>query len=243
WGRSPYLNVSFLPRAFYHDRQDSMPACSHFLGAPRDSDEVTHDREHLLVALGNTFSPAVLKPLLRILEMHLMADESITVLLLAGGSPLVRNIAKLPNVWDAGWMSYNEAFERSFACIGHGGMNFIWHALHSRITPLIVPSGIGDQLYNATQMQQHGALVEFPRVTLCSRIPGLRRFGVRLSAVSTSAAARRLLETRRERVFPLEGLAAAMETGGGVAAMVRLLEELATARAPVTACPAAPCCC
>ena len=140
-------------------------------------------------------------------------------------------------------MTYEEAFARSFACIGHGGMNFVWHALHSRVTPLIVPSGIGDQLYNATQMQQHGALVEFPKVPALARVPGLGRIGVRLSAASTGAAVSRLLENKNHSAFPLEGLAAAMETGGGVAAAVRLLEKLGATGSPATECPAESCCC
>lgn len=243
WGRSPFLNLSFFPRAFYHDRQHGMPACSHFVGAPREASAEKHEREHLLVALGNTFDRAALEPLLRILEKRLRAAPSIKALLLPGDSPFARDLAQLPNVSNPDWMPYDKAFEQSFACIGHGGMNFIWHALHSRVAPLLVPSGIGDQLYNATQMQQHGALVEFPKVSALAKVPGLRRFSVSLSKDKTDAAVNRLLENKDGGVFPLEDLATAMETGGGVPAAARLLEELAVTGAPATECPTGPCCC
>ncbi|RKY20122.1 MAG: hypothetical protein DRQ55_08645 [Planctomycetota bacterium] len=256
---SPFLNISFLPRALYDDGTgESIPACSHFLGAGPVPDTLK-SRDKLLITFGNTFAFPVRLRLLRLLR-PLIISRSIPTLVLTGRGhtePYRDILRDVPSATIAEWMPYDEAFREARVVIGHGGNAYIWHGLLAGSPMLAVPWYQGDQHYGSLQLQrlQVGNAVPVSMLPglsrawrqLCMRIPS--RITKRMANASYRLNGTRLLDQLQELLADdavletCSNYSSLMRSGGGVEAGASLLERLAREKAHVSTCGTAACCC
>ena len=156
WATSPFLNISFFPKAYYQDTQDfEHPKHSHFVGCGTVPEPIV-ENEYLLVTLGNVFNPSVRQKLLKILR-PLIRELSIKVLFLAGNMDVANNIQQTFR-HDSGveikeWLPYDQAYRGAVGVIGHGGTSHIWYGLREGKPLLAVPLK-ADQFYGALQLER-----------------------------------------------------------------------------------------
>ena len=139
------------------------------------------------------------------------------------------------------WVPYEEAFSRAQWCIGHGGAIFLWYSIQYEVPPLVIPSGYGDQHYNASQMERYGVSVVVPHRNPLLLTKRFKHLGVTVNEQALAGALSTLLAGRDNPAF--HRLSSAMSAGGGVRASATLIELLADQKAPVEKCPSDPCCC
>jgi hypothetical protein len=226
WAMSPYLNLTFLFRGF----SATVPAVpTHFVGGRVRSDEA---RETVLVTLGTTFGREALDAFLRgVVELSSLAPDRAVEILTSTPAitrQLVEDVASAPRVVVRDWAPYDEAFGRASVAIGHGGNGFVWHAVAAAVPMIAVPTRAGDQRYGADRIVELGLGV---------RIEPDAVTGAALEAAIREVAAGTRVHAR------VRDASAALASGGGVDAAVRLVEQLAATARAVVSCVDAPCCC
>jgi hypothetical protein len=233
WLVSPYLNLSFLPRALFEDESDDAPPRqSHFVGCSAREAPSGEGRRRIVVSFGNTMDPPARQPLIRALaalsRSSLVKDHPIVVL--AGSANLASRLGSECLVGEhfvvEQWVDYRIAFADARLAIGHGGCAIAWEAIRNGIPLLSVAPGMGEQAYLSRQLRRlgAGAIVEQDRI-----------------AADLGDAIHALLDDDRFSLA-MGGLARRLFAGGGVDASRALLETLAATRAPILAC-AIPACC
>jgi len=248
WATSPFLNLSFLPRAFYlnigngqEDGLQPIPDTSHFVGAGSYSNEPTTP-SRILVTFGNTFGRHLQAQVVK--EMSVFSEKSnIPVLLLTGSAQKSAEIRSMINhagkLYIEDWMPYDEAFRSSYLVVGHGGTSHVWYGMREGV-PLIAVPTIGDQVFNTHQIERMGiGCGVFPqRSTTDGGLPEEEYLidGELPNVVNA------LLRDSAARVAAHE-ISVKMRSGGGVTASADLLEALAENARPITRCISSSCCC
>jgi len=251
WAMSPYLNISFFPRAYYQDSDKStLPAHSHFLGSGTDISDRQH-RDAVLLTFGNTFSKLFRTEVLESF-VEPMKKRQIPILVLTGRKELAeelrRRFPQKDSVRIESWMPYAEAFSRARIAIGHGGTSHVWTGLDNGIPLLAFPS-IGDQFFGGMQLERLGAgkaiYIDQPSPFL-ARVPRLTRRifgkdGLVPKGTFINTLQQLLDDVETKRVCSV--LQKQMASGGGPVAGARLLETLARERKAITSCSGSQCCC
>jgi UDP:flavonoid glycosyltransferase YjiC (YdhE family) len=213
WLISPFLNLSFFPRAYY----ETLGECpAHFLGSAAGCRG--HTGSAVLVTLGTTFGSRREQRMLELFDGARQEYGGEWTFLASGSSR--------PNT---AWIPYDDAFKAASVAIGHGGNAFLWQAMREGIPVLSTPTRIGDQTYGAAAAARLGmGLVLDPDLaTPADVVVALTRL-----AGPDGSARTRALE-----------LAAMMSRGGGVGSAATLLERWASRRQPCIECVADACCC
>ncbi|RKY19054.1 MAG: hypothetical protein DRQ55_11675 [Planctomycetota bacterium] len=252
---SPFLNMSFFPRAFWERGSETrLAAHTHCLGAHTTA-PAHEDGTRLVITLGNSFYPPLAHRMLHSL-LPVLAERELPTLVLTGtggiAAALRRQIAQLPGVEVREWMPYDEAFRGALAAVGHGGTSHVWHSLGAGCPVLAIPHH-SDQLFNAMQVARLGvgcqvnARITSARVRrLAAHLPGSLRSSV---TYASSRLDRRGLIDSLSRVMTPQmqsagrALQRAFCSGGGVQAAASLLERLQAERQPMTSCAPGSCCC
>ena len=253
WATSPFLNISFFPRAYYQNTTNlEHPKYSHFVGCGATPEPLA-ENGYLLVTFGNVFNPLVRQKLLSLLK-PLIREHSINVLFLAGNIDVANSIRQTfrnnSGVEIREWMPYDQAYRGAICVIGHGGTSHIWYGLREGKPLLAVPLK-ADQYYGAFQLERLNVGRNVIPFVVPWLLPDLLRnikynmspkASVYLSKRGLSAILHDLLTdiTIRDSSIRLSRL---MRNGGGVQASVSLLERLARFQEPVTNCVAPSCCC
>jgi hypothetical protein len=253
WGTSPFLNISFFPRAYYQDTENlGHPKCSHFVGCGEAPESHT-EQNYLLVTFGNSFNPTVRRKLIKILQ-PLILEQSIKVLFLTGKKDVANAIRQKfrhdSSVDVREWMPYDRAYQGAIAVVGHGGTSHIWYGLREGIPLLAVPF-IADQFYGALQLERlNVGRTVLPYVLPWHLFSLLRKVGKHIpSKANIYLRKRELLGTLQELLNDSTirdstiRASRLMRAGGGVEASASLIEHLVRLRQPVTKCFSTPCCC
>jgi len=248
WATSPFLNLSFFPRAYYEDgKRAVLPAHSHFMGSG-PAREPLPERKQLLVTFGNSFDPILRRQLISIV-LPFIRNRSIPTMVLTGEEAVTKILRdvfqELPHVTIKEWVPYDEAYRGVRAVVGHGGTSHIWYGMREG-TPLLAIPHIGDQVYGGCQLER----LNIGRVVLPLVVPGLPsrllrklgKIGIRLSKSELVNKLHDVLTD--EEVFENSlRLSRVMRTGGGVEASALLLECLARERSCISTCVEPSCCC
>lgn len=253
WATSPFLNISFFPRAYYPSGPGAaLPRHSHFLGYGESPVSGTGN-DYLLVTFGNSFFPV-----LRVAVMErmkpLIEDLGISVLVLTGDSEVSKAVAQEfrhdSQVEVREWVPYDEAYRGAVGVVGHGGTSHVWYGLREG-TPLLAIPQRGDQHFGASQINRLGVGLEVIPRTISRLLPSqIRRFGawivppdnVYLNGRDFGDGLARVLSDPAIRDSAGD-FSHRMRGGGGVRAGVSLLKRLAETRQPVRECVAPTCCC
>lgn len=253
WASSPFLNISFFPKAYYQDTHDSeFPKHSHFVGCGT-TPEPNSEQKYLLITFGNSFNPSVRHRLLKILKPTI-PDLSINVLILAGNREVANAIHQIFRHNSAvdikEWMPYDQAYRGAMGIIGHGGTSHVWYGLREGKPLLAVPLK-ADQFYGSFQLERLNVGRAVVPLILPERFFRLfGRFGGNMPGRQYVYLGKRKFSTKlhdlltditiRDSSVCLSRL---MRAGGGIQASVSLLERLAHFREPISNCVTPSCCC
>jgi hypothetical protein len=248
WATSPFLNISFFPKAYYHDEHHAaLPDHAHFLGSG-PAREPLLERKQLLVTFGNSFDPILRRQLVSIL-LPFIRNRSIPTLMLTGEEDLAKSLRGvykgLSHVAVEAWVPYDEAYRDAHVAVGHGGTSHIWYGMREG-TPILAVPFVGDQLYGGLQLER----LNVGRAVLPLAVPGLssrvlRKLGKIDIRLSKSELLNKLYNvlTDEEVLESSLRLSHVMRTGGGVEASALLLERLAQEQACISTCVEPFCCC
>lgn len=248
WATSPFLNISFFPRAYYEGvHAAALPTHSHFVGAGAIHEPLPV-RDQLLITLGNSFNPVLRQHLIDIIRPVIRMGSIPTLILTGqeGVTEMLKGVFKDQiNVTVKTWVPYDEAYRGMRVCIGHGGTSHLWYGMREG-TPLLAIPFMGDQLYGGRQLERLNIgknVLPFVLPWLSSRsLQRLGKIGVRLHKDTFIKKFQDVLtnETMVENSLRLSRL---MRMGGGVEASTSLIESLANKKERVSNCLLSSCCC
>lgn len=253
WATSPFLNISFFPRAYYRDTRNlEHPKYSHFVGCDETPESKT-EQSYLLITFGNSFNPTVRRKLITILQSSIR-ELSINVLFLAGNIEVANALRQTfrhdSNVEVREWMPYDTAYRGAIGVVGHGGTSHIWYGLREG-KPLLAIPFIADQFYGALQLERLNvgrAVVPFVVPRHLSRL--FRKIGYNMPGEASIYLSKRKFSSKLNELLKDQTIRDStirigrfMRTGGGVQASASLIERLARFREPVSTCVAPSCCC
>jgi hypothetical protein len=233
WLLSPYLNLSFMLRAFFGGSPGiPIPAHSHFVGASDRAPDPARDRKRIVLTFGNSFHPAARKIVSESLGDLARSFPDFAWTVLTGSDAATEALRRLhrdlPNLEIETWRSYQAAFPGCLASIGHGGTAFLWESFHHEVLPLLIAPETGDQLFNSRVVRELriGGVLPLEGLSTPRLIDGLR-----------------MLTSDRSIRDNLARTGGDLRAGGGISAAMGLIEELAAGKKPVTRCPSPACCC
>ena len=248
WATSPFLNISFFPRAYYNDgHQVLLPTHTHFVGSGPAREALT-TRNQLLITFGNSFNPILRRQLVEIM-LPVIRTRLIPTVVLTGEETVATELGgmfkELSHVKVKTWVPYDEAYRGVRVAMGHGGTSHLWYGMREG-TPLLAVPFMGDQLYGGCQLEQ----LNIGRKVLPFVVPGLSsrllrklgKIGIRLSKREFVNKFQDVLTNEAVLENSLR-LSRVMRMGGGVEASTTLIERLARERECVSTCVAPDCCC
>ena len=242
WASSPFLNISFFPRAYYENGgTTALPDHSHFVGSGAYHPPL-EARTEVLVTFGNTFDPSLRIQVAEELRTFLEASDT-PVTMLTGKPEVTAEMTRIlngsPNLTIQAWVAYDEAYRTALAVVGHGGTSHLWYGMREGI-PLIAVPATGDQVYGAMQAERMGiGRAALPAVDATG---GPREASRHLGAGDLAQTIRAVLEDS-EWAHAAAAVSQTMRAGGGVPASANLLERLAHERTPLIDCGTEACCC
>jgi UDP:flavonoid glycosyltransferase YjiC (YdhE family) len=248
WATSPFLNISFFPKAYYENGQRSdLSSHSHFVGSG-EAREPFPERKKLLITFGNAMNPFLRRKLVGIMR-PMLTKLSIPTLVLTGEEALAKEhrdvFQDLPHVTVKAWVPYDEAYQGMRVVVGHGGTSHIWYGMREA-TPLLAVPLIGDQYYGGCQLERLSIGKTVPPWVLPWLPPHVLRrlgnIGVHLSKRSFDSKIHDVLTDEMFLENSLQ-MSRVMRTGGGVEASASLLERLALNQACISTCSEPACCC
>lgn len=231
WLRSPFLTISFFPAELWHDDAGERLPQAHFLGCAGRGSREESTVPRLVVSGGNTWTARAARATAAALSLLRGQLPGLEVEFLTGRAELTAELrarAELTGVSVTTWADYGEAFRGARLAVGHGGTAFLWQSMAEGAPVLVVDPAKGDQTANAARVETLGIGCV------------LREDALAPERVAEAILAGLGDDASRDAMQAFSRL---LRTGGGYDAAATLLETLAAARAPITECPATPCCC
>lgn len=153
WGYSSYLNICFLGKSFYQNKELKNAAyVNHFNQKPKDT-----ERGSFGISFGNSGPPeAMMQPLQYLLQIR-EAFSSIEVF--TGTQTHIYKTLK--NQFGStinlhGWVSFSDYFTTIKGLAFYGGVGTLWECLNYNVPMLVIPTRVGDQAWNGNAIERLG---------------------------------------------------------------------------------------